>query len=454
MNGIVAPLWKGGCRRDGLFALTTSVAVDSVTVAFSSDISVKHPGFTMTYEVAASATAVTSRTVPCPGPSTCSNNGACVNGVCVCLSGFVGEDCSNQVICPRNLTSCGASCDPVCLEPQTNVIIVSINGDDAQGTGEIMDSSQTGTASKAVQSLRRAIAKATAGQIILVYPGTYRGTLNCDLLVTKKLTIRGLRGAAVTTIDCANAFRGITIDGADGVTLVDFTLNNTLGTDGAAIKVVSSRSTRFERLGIAVATSDRHGGGIYATQSELTLQDTVLKNCSAANGGGGLFVDTTKLTLSSVVVSSCRAVDGAGIYTTGDSVIAGVKSAVVEKNEASDRGGGVFVSAGSVTVSRVSIQNNRAGIGGGLAFETSGVIAIALDVKANVATVDGGGVAALRGSVFTAAGSTIRENVAVRNGGGLFVTTNESLVFDAPSLVTANRAGKFCGCGGLCLATL
>lgn len=424
-----------------MFALSTKSPVDSVTVAFRSDPSITHSGFALTYEVTSSASAIATRNIPCPGPPICSNNGACVNGVCLCLSGFVGEDCSNQVVCPRDLTSCGTSCDPVCSEPPANVIVVSVNGDDAQGTGEMMDSSQTGTAPKAVRSLRRAIAMATPGQIILVYPGTYGGSLNCDLFVTKKLTVRGLRGASVTTIDCAHASRGITIAGADSVTLADLALINTLGTNGTAVKIVGSRGCRLERLGIAGATSSGQGGGIYVSQSELTLHDIVVKNCSAISGGGGLFIDSAKLTLSSAVVTSCRAANGAGIYVTGDSVLAGVNAAVIEKNVASAQGGGLFLSDGTITTSRLSVQANRASVGGGLAIETGGVITIALDVKANVATFDGGGIAALHGAVLTSTSTNVRGNQAYRNGGGVFATTNESLVFDAQSTLSNNTAG-------------
>lgn len=440
-NGVTSSLWTGGCQRDGEFFISTKGSVESVTVSFTSDVSITYSGLVIIYELVDSQAAVGSKTVPCPGPAICSNNGACIDGDCLCLSGYTGEDCSNPVICPRDLASCGTSCDPICSERPSNVVAVSMYGNDTQGTGEMMDTSQSGTAPKAVQSLQRALAMATAGQIVLIYPGIYKGVLNCDLLVTKQLTIRGIRGAAMTTIDCANAFHGITISSATGVKLVDFALFNTIGEEGAAVKVISSTATKLSGLHIIKAVATKNGGAVYASQSELTLQDTVAKNCSATLGGGGIYVDTVTLTLQNVEVSGCQATDGAGLYALGNTAVTGVSLATIANNTAGNHGGGLFFSTGTASVKQLSVQGNNALIGGGVAFESGTFAITSINVSANIATHDGGGLAVLSDAELSIAGSRVRKNAALRNGGGVLVTTNKSLTFDSRSLLWKNTAG-------------
>lgn len=439
-NGVASPLWTGGCRRDGEFFISTKGSVESVTASFTSDVSITYSGFVIIYELVDGQVAVGSKTVPCPGPAICSNNGACISGDCLCLSGYTGEDCSNAVICPRDLASCGTSCDPICSE-SSNVIAVSMYGNDTQGTGEMMDTSQSGTAPKAVQSLQQALAIATVGQTVLIYPGIYKGVLNCDLLVTKQLTIRGLRGAAVTTIDCANAFHGVTISSAAGVKLVDFALLNTIGADGAAVKVVSSTATKLSGLHIIKAVATKNGGAVYASQSELTLQDAIVKNCFATFGGGGIYVDTVTLTLQNVEVGGCQAADGAGLYALGNTAVIGVSLATIANNTAGNRGGGLFFSTGTATVKQLNVRENSALIGGGVAFEFGSFVITSTNVSANIATHDGGGLAVLRDAELSVAGSRVRKNAALRNGGGVLVTTNKSLAFDSRSLLRENTAG-------------
>lgn len=420
--------------------LSTNNDVQSVVLQFSSDVSVTHSGFRMTYELETSA--VASQTIPCPGPAICSDNGACRDGFCSCLSGFIGEDCSNQVICPRDVSACGGTCDPICSEPQSNVIVVSPYGNDTQGTGERMDSSQAGTAPKAVATLHRAMELATSGRTILLYPGVYGGSMNCDLVVTKDVTIRGLRGPSVTAMDCDHTLSGITITDAH-VKLVDFEILNALARDGAAIKLIAS-SGELEGMWVADSNALENGGCVHASQSDLTLQGTVLRNCSAKNGGG-VFADTVSLTVTDSQVVGCRATDGAGMYAQGTTGMTGVGSAIIEQNVATARGGGIFFS-GTIDAKLFTVQQNTAKVGGGLAAATGSIGIASFDVRANSAVDDGGGVAILSKAVFASTSSSVQNNEASRNGGGIFVTSNESIAFDSQSIVAHNTAGKYSNC--------
>lgn len=418
--------------------LSTDSTTERLEVTFTSDVSVTYAGFDMTYELYASY--AESKTIPCPGPSICSYNGACQSGVCACLSGYVGEDCSNPIICPHDLTDCGTSCDPVCFLGQSDVIAVSQFGDDTQGTGEIMDTSSEGTSSKAVQSVRRALEIVNANQIILIYPGTFTGQPNCNVSVTTQaVTIRGLRGPSLTSLNCALQLNAIVVSSAQLVQIVDLTILNAKGTNGSAIKTVDS-SVTISGATITNSSASQYGGGIYALRSNITLTNSTITNCKASKAGG-IFADTSAIILKGSYVSNCLASDGAGMYICGISSVFAIRNSSIEQNVASGRGGGIFAS-GSVGFNSLVIQTNRAMIGGGLAIEFGVVTSTNVQFTSNKAWIDGGGVAVLSQATLTAITSTISSNQALRNGGGLYITSNETITFDSASTITNCSAGN------------
>lgn len=407
-------------------------------ITFTSDISVTYAGFDLTYELY--STSSEGMTIPCPGPSICSYNGACQSGACSCLSGYVGEDCSNPIICPYNLTECGDSCDPVCFMAQSNVIAVSLFGDDDQGTGEIMDTSPTGTSSKAVKSISRALEIADTNQTILLYPGTFTGQPNCNAVVTiQGVTIRGLRGSSISILDCASQLNAITVFNAQLVKIVDLTIQNTKGINGSAIKAIDS-SIQISGTIVMNSTATQFGGGIYAFRSTVALQDTKITNCMALKAGG-IYADSSVIVLNGSLVSSCRALDGAGMYVRGVSLVTGIGNSSIETNIASNRGGGIFTSE-TVTMNSFIIQLNGAAIGGGLAIENGATSVTNVQVAFNNASIDGGGIGLLKSGTFTAATSNITSNLALRNGGGLYVISNETVAFDSSSMIVNCSAGK------------
>lgn len=352
----------------------------------------------------------------------------------------MGEDCSNPIICPLDLTDCGTSCDPVCFLDQSNVIAVSQFGDDTRGTGEIMDTSPTGTASKAVQSVRRALEIVNANQIILIYPGAFTGGANCNVSVTTQgLTIRGLRGSSLTYLNCALQLNAIVVSGAQHVQIEDLTIMNGKGTNGSAIKAVDS-SIKIYDVVISNSNASQYGGGVYALRSNITLTNTTITMCEASKAGG-IFADTSAIILNGSYVSSCNASDGAGMYIHGISSVFALRNSSIEQNVASGRGGGIFAS-GTNDFDSLVIQANSAMVGGGIAIEFGTVTSTNVHIASNNASTDGGGVAVLSQATLTAIASTIIANQALRNGGGLYITSNETITFDSASAITNCSAGN------------
>ncbi|KUF99072.1 Nucleolar protein 8 [Phytophthora nicotianae] len=401
------------------------------------------------YETVDASDAVESVSAPCPLSPTgfCSLNGACRKGTCSCFSGFIGESCTNAVICPEDLTTCtSTTCDPVCLHSQNDVIVVSENGDDTQGTGELMDTSTSGTDPKAVKSLRRALELATSGQTILLYPGIYTGVDNCGVTVsTASLLIRGLRGPIPTIVDCKNILRGlIIISDAAPNRLEGFRIQNTLAsTDGGAIKVTDT-AVEMKNMVITNANSRQNGGAIYAYQSQLTFTNVEITKCSAAKGGA-IFLDNSDLILDDSIITLSSASEGGGIYAQNSVSVSGDKDSNLWQNHASINGGGLCIS-GSFTGTTLNVLENTALVGAGLTATSGSSTLSGMKVIGNRATNHGGGIAMLNSANLVLQNSTIQTNHADRNGGGVYILSNgsfENTLASEISNCTAASGGGF-----------
>lgn len=444
-NGETKQLWKGGCHRDGDFVVSTPSGIDYVILEFVSDQNITYEGMALHYESVDASDAVQDVTVPCPLTSSglCSLNGACRKGTCSCFSGFVGESCSNAVICPEDVTACTLStCDPICFESPGDVIVVSVNGDDTQGTGQLMGISESGNDPKAVQSLRRALELAKPNQTILLYPGVYRGVGNCSVTIsTSNILIRGLRGQTITILDCQSLWRGLTISGVS-VQLVGFTLQNTLvsNSNGAAISATSA-GIQMQNVYVKNGKSLQNGGGIYAYRSNLKLISSKLSNCSATAKGGAIFMDNSNLTISQSIIELSSANEGGGLYAQNNVTVQGDDESTIRNNTAALNGGGICV-WGSLTGTMLSLLQNNASVGAGMAASSGSSILSQVNITQNRALNDGGGIALLNTASLILYYSPIQMNHAERYGGGVYVGSNGTFENKAASEIFNCTAGK------------
>ncbi len=134
----------------------------------------------------------------------------------------------------------------------------------------------------------------------------------------------------------------------------------------------------------------RHGGGLYCTQAQLRLGDVRVSDNVATEGGGGMrLVDCAVLPLDEpgvTLIDHNRARDGAGIYAMNGSTLllaaTPARPVTLADNQAIEggspqRGGGVYLSGAGTRLVGVglSIRDNRAVLGGGGLFLTSGAYA-------------------------------------------------------------------------------
>ncbi len=139
------------------------------------------------------------------------------------------------------------------------------------------------------------------------------------------------------------------------------------------------------------------GGGI-DNWGTLTISGGTISGNEAENGGGINNEKTGTLTMTGGTISSNKAEDGGGICNEGTGQITGV---TVSGNTASDNGGGIYAwatASGSMVLTDVTITNNQAQAGGGIALwkpesqNCTVELRGACTITGNTATLFGGGI--------------------------------------------------------------
>lgn len=179
------------------------------------------------------------------------------------------------------------------------------------------------------------------------------------------------------------------------------------------------------------------GGGIAA--GDLVLTDVTVQRNRADVSGGGLLVaggGEAVVIGGSVADNVATTGDGGGIENEGTLSLSRV---TVERNRApSGRGGGVSNAAGATLTAdnETVFQSNQATDGGGLA--NAGTAALqGTRVLTNVATADGGAI--WTSGPLTLRGAVVSDNSAGQRGGGVAHTGSESVELSEGTLLSGNR---------------
>ena len=289
---------------------------------------------------------------------------------------------------------------------------------------------------RAGQSIQSAIDRARPGDVILVRPGTYAGSLR---ITVPRLTIRGAGERTVITPSrtstenvCAAAGHGICVAGT--------ALHNVRGVQLRSLTVAG-----FRKNGIDASYADRltvagvtvRNNGEQGISQERSLRGVFRGNVARDNGQAGIFV-------ANVVNTEAGALDTQGTLVTGNRltgnrfgvVLRRVRDTTVEANTVTGNCGGVFVvgdenvpRAGELTISRnqVVANNKYCASNGRLPFiQGTGILLTGTEntlvtrnrVQGNTGTSPmSGGIVLYRSNVGVHnTGNSVRNNVATGNG--------------------------------------
>ncbi len=232
------------------------------------------------------------------------------------------------------------------------------------------------------------------GDTVLVAPGTYPE----NVVVKKKITIAGA-GGGETVLDAASNGTPLTVIGADGFTLRDATIAHGEG---------------------------EVFGGIYCTDSTVSIERCSIHGISATFGGG-IFLDSCSATIrESRIEGNTAEKNGGGIYAWQSRLL--VDRCVITGN-AAEEGGGIFCWYSAPRIARTVIAANTAAVGGGMVCDESFPLIMNCTVADNSATEgETGGIHCVKESPLSSI-PWIMNSIVWRNGGAVSGASAVSVAF-------------------------
>jgi hypothetical protein len=211
----------------------------------------------------------------------------------------------------------------------------------------------TGEPHRPFRDIASGVAKARAGETVIVADGNYTGPGNRNLnFFGRDLSLRSANGPLGCVIDCENLGRALVA-----------THNESLSS------LVQGFTIRRGNTEAAQTQNYYNGGGIFVIDCALTVRDCRIENCYASRSGGGVYAGYGELILEHCVMVSNSA----------------------------DSGGGLQIERGSVLVSQTDFEFGRSHFGAGVALDLGSDDVLhaqfsACTLRGNVAVNEAGGV--------------------------------------------------------------
>ena len=190
--------------------------------------------------------------------------------------------------------------------------------------------------------------------------------------------------------------------------------------DGGGI-YASDWPVTLDNVDISYNTAFDNGGGIFARNCTVVLKETTVRYNETGNSdGGGIRGTNVILTIEKSDISYNQGPNGAGMSINESSDVTMDGFSIVSHNTGSSRGGGVNIDSGTTfTLNGGTISDNKAEIGGGIISNGSKFIMENGRISGNISDTDGGGILAENNSTVELKAVVIESNKAHTDGGGL-----------------------------------
>lgn len=203
-------------------------------------------------------------------------------------------------------------------------------------------------------------------------------------------------------------------------------------------------------------TYTSRGGGVYASDAHLTIENCTISGHLGAELGGGVYaggqsgMSTLQITDGSIAGNTAKGAGG-GLYQTGGTL--SMNGTILENNGKTPAstfmyGGGAQITGGAVaTVTGVTCRGNQAQIGGGLALTAcgNGSAVTGSVLSGNVTQFWGGGLSVETCPGSSIAGNTVYGNTGGAGGGGIYVSNCSPVISN--NISAGNLGGASFGNG-------
>jgi len=195
------------------------------------------------------------------------------------------------------------------------------------------------------------------------------------------------------------------------------------------------------------------GGGLAASGTTVVISGSKITGNTAQAGNGGAAIPGASNPFIGGPGYGGPA-DGGGLSIIGGTL--SIQTSSVSGNLAApgigfrdgvSKGGGIYA-GGALTASQVTVSGDRANYGGGIALYTTGNTILGATISANRARIGGGVQVAGSGSdALKIQNSTIANNFALADGGGIDIAVGASVQIDNDT-VAGNTVSAAHGAGG------
>ena len=190
------------------------------------------------------------------------------------------------------------------------------------------------------------------------------------------------------------------------------------------------------------ARNAAEGGGIYAKNSQFTLQGGSANGNSGLYDGGGLYLHNCVSNISNATINgNTSSADGGGLYAFQGSL--SLNNATVNNNTNGEDGGGIKLYQTPTTLVSVTVNNNHSTRSGGGINNYWGALTLdRVTVSGNESVGDqggGGGIYNDEGTLI-ATNSTIDHNATDDSGGGIYNTALDSTAILTNVTLSGNTA--------------
>ena len=244
---------------------------------------------------------------------------------------------------------------------QTNYITVLSNNDYVSPTGS--DTTGTGTIKNPYATIKNGLNNVAAGGILNLLPGTYTGTGNVGLTITKNVNIIGTsqNNTIINAVCLNNVF---SVNSGVNVTIANLTFANGTTSDGGAIynlgTLTVNNCTFTGNTGTSTDYNYGGGGAIYNNGGTSTVNNCIFTGNTVIWYGGAIYNNGGTSTVNNCTFTGNTATScGGAIYNNGGTST--VNNCTFTGNTVKNSYGGAYVNnAGTSNVTNSSFIGNTA----------------------------------------------------------------------------------------------